>query len=137
MLTQKIYKPTDKMSDLICENYNMLQVLTRFGLSLGFGDRTIEEVCREQQVDCPTFLVVVNFLTVGECPLPDRMKALSVPALMDYLKRAHSYYLDFDPTSTLSGDIILHVNQLRFEKFLVGTTDFYREEDWRVECDNA
>lgn len=96
MLTQKIYKPTDKMSDLICENYNMLQVLTRFGLSLGFGDRTIEEVCREQQVDCPTFLVVVNFLTVGECPLPDRMKALSVPALMDYLKRAHSYYLDFE-----------------------------------------
>ena len=42
-----------------------------------------------------------------------------------------------NPTSTLSGDIILHVNQLRFEKFLVGTTDFYREEDWRVECDNA
>lgn len=28
----KIYKPTDKMSDLICENYALLQVLSRFGV---------------------------------------------------------------------------------------------------------
>ena len=49
----------------------------------------------------------------------------------------HFLLVVLSPTSTLSGDIILHVNQLRVEKFRVGTTDFYREEDWRVECDNA
>jgi len=33
------YSGTDKMSDLICENYNLLLVMSRFGLSLGFGDQ--------------------------------------------------------------------------------------------------
>ena len=40
------YVPTDKMSDLICGNYTLLQVMSRFGLSLGVGEATIEEVCR-------------------------------------------------------------------------------------------
>ena len=30
-----MYKPTDKMGDLICENYALLQVMSRFGISLG------------------------------------------------------------------------------------------------------
>ena len=34
--------------------------------------------------------------------------------------------------------ILLHVMQLRFEKFRVGTTDFSeRGADWRIECDSA
>ena len=41
------YKQTDRMSDLICENYPMLLVLSRFGISLGFGDKTIGEVCED------------------------------------------------------------------------------------------
>ena len=40
------YVPTDKMSDLICGNYTLLQVMSRFDLSLGFGDQTVQEVCR-------------------------------------------------------------------------------------------
>ena len=31
------YTPTDKMSYLICDNYTLLQVMSRFDLSLGFG----------------------------------------------------------------------------------------------------
>ena len=37
MCRPRSYKSTDKMSDLICENYALLQVLSRFGVSLGFG----------------------------------------------------------------------------------------------------
>ena len=33
------YAETDKMSELICENYKLLLVMSRFGLSLGFGAR--------------------------------------------------------------------------------------------------
>lgn len=42
------YSGTDKMSDLICENYNLLLVMSRFGLSLGFGDQTVQQVCERQ-----------------------------------------------------------------------------------------
>ena len=50
------YSGTDKMSDLICENYNLLLVMSRFGLSLGFGDQTVQQVCERQGVHTGTFL---------------------------------------------------------------------------------
>ena len=97
--TVRTYKPTDKMSDLICENYALLQVLSRFGLSLGFGDKSVQEVCEMNNVDCNTFLIVVNFLVEESNLIQDHPKGLSVPALMNYLKQAHHYFLDFQLTT--------------------------------------
>ena len=57
------YRATDKMSDLICDNYSLLMVMSRFGLSLGFGDRTVKDVCQAQGVDYKTFLAVANFIS--------------------------------------------------------------------------
>ena len=55
------YRATDKMSDLICDNYSLLMVMSRFGLSLGFGDRSVKDVCQAQGVDYKTFLAVAPF----------------------------------------------------------------------------
>ena len=89
------YVPTDKMSDLICGNYTLLQVMSRFDLSLGFGDQTVQEVCRANGVDCKTFLAVVNFITEENNRMTDEVQDLSIHALMNYLKQAHHYFLDF------------------------------------------
>lgn len=89
------YVPTDKMSDLICGNYTLLQVMSRFDLSLGFGDRTVQEVCQANGVDCKTFLAVVNFITEENNRMADEVQDLSIHALMSYLKQAHHYFLDF------------------------------------------
>mgnify|MGYP006981278367 CR=1 FL=1 len=51
MRQQKIYEADDKMINLIKDNYNVLQSLGCFGISLGFGDKTVSQVCEEQQVD--------------------------------------------------------------------------------------
>ena len=91
----KTYKPGDKMSDLICDNYALLQVLSRFGVSLGFGDKSVHEVCETDHVHCDTFLAVVNFLLEENNRMQDHLERLSIPALMDYLRRAHTYFLDF------------------------------------------
>ncbi len=90
------YKETDKMSDLICENYPMLLVTSRFGIALGFGDKSIGEVCRQNQVDAATYLRVVNFLT-EETPVAaeEADKDLSLEALITYLHNAHAYFLEF------------------------------------------
>ncbi|NDV65116.1 hemerythrin domain-containing protein [Bacteroides sp. 224] len=92
--TQK-YKPSDKMVDLISDNYTLLQVMSRFGLSLGFGEKTVKEVCEMNNVDCPTFLAVVNFVVEGFSRIDDSKEELSVPALVDYLHQSHIYFLDF------------------------------------------
>lgn len=82
-----------KMCDLISQNYQTLQVLGRFGLPLGVGDKTIEEVCREAGVHTQTFLAVVNF-KIGE-PMQVPLEQLSVQTLLAYLRNAHSYFFDF------------------------------------------
>lgn len=89
------YKSTDKMIDLISDNYTLLQVMSRFGLSLGFGDKTVKEVCEMNQVDHPTFLAVVNFMVEGYSRIDNGGEEISIPALVDYLRQAHTYFLDF------------------------------------------
>ena len=95
MSKRKVYTPTDKMSDIICDNYSLLQVMSRFDIPLGFGDASVEEVCQTNQVDCHTFLAVVNFINKGHSRSSLPYVDLSVQALMHYLKNAHHYFLDF------------------------------------------
>ena len=85
------------MSDLICDNYSLLMMMSRFGLSLGFGDKTVREVCEAQGVDCRTFLAVANFIGEEQCSYDETAgEEVSVTALMNYLKQAHTYFLDFN-----------------------------------------
>ena len=95
MSKKRVYISTDKMGDIICDNYSLLQVMSRFGLPLGFGDHSVEEVCKIYQVDCPTFLTVLNFTNKGPMRTSMIQNDVSVQALMDYLKNAHHYFLDF------------------------------------------
>ena len=85
------YTPTDLMRDLIDDNNLSLMVIGRFGISLGFGDATIQDVCRHNDVDCHTFLAVANFIAGKK----HDMYKVSLQPLMCYLKHTHSYFLDF------------------------------------------
>lgn len=94
---QHKYKETDKLSDLIIDNYSILMVMSRFGISLGFGDKSVKDVCSCQGVDYNTFLAVANFIDEGQQvydTIDDNKVSLS--SLMEYLRNAHSYFLDFN-----------------------------------------
>lgn len=47
MKNQKMYEPDDKLISIIRDNYNTLQSLGSFGINLGFGDKTVKEVCED------------------------------------------------------------------------------------------
>ena len=87
------YASDDRMCDLVCDRHAVLQVMSRFGIAPGFGDKTIAEVCTENGVDAPTFLAVVNLLLNDNTGYP--VEAVSVRSLTDYLRNAHRYFLDF------------------------------------------
>lgn len=89
------YHKTDRMVDLIDDNYRLLQVLSRFGMSLGFGDKTVDEVCRMHKVDTETFLVVINFVHSGYTAVSGNPEDISIAALIGYLQQSHVYFLDF------------------------------------------
>ncbi len=94
MKNQKMYEADDKMISIIADNYNILQSLGAFGINLGFGDKTVREVCEEQGVDAYTFLAVVNFTINGYRNYED-LEKLSVTTLLKYLKASHAYFIDF------------------------------------------
>lgn len=89
------YGVDDRMCDLVSMHYSVLLVMSRFGISLGFGERTIGETCGEAHVDASTFLAVVNLLISGEEGAAADPAGVSIEGLTDYLHRSHGYFLDF------------------------------------------
>ncbi|MBR1664729.1 MAG: response regulator transcription factor [Bacteroidaceae bacterium] len=84
------------MSDLIHDDYRLLQVISRFGVSLGFGDQSVDAACKASGVDTMTFLTVVNFIqSEGRLSVSELAKQVSVAELMRYLRRSHTYFVDF------------------------------------------
>lgn len=89
-----VYDQDNRMSDLVCDNYPVLLVMSRFGIALGFGDKTIGQVCEECEVHTGTFLAVVNLL-LDEGEAEDYKGDISVGALLGYLHNSHDYFLNF------------------------------------------
>jgi regulator of cell morphogenesis and NO signaling len=94
-----MYKPTDKMCDLMgvsARNANadnrVLQLVQRFGIPFGVGDKSIETICQENGVDCTTLLAVVNFAINGEYQYTPK---IDITTLRQYLENAHIYFMDF------------------------------------------
>lgn len=96
MYTIGKYRGSDKMSDLICENYPMLLVMSRFGISLGIEDKTIKEVCENNDVDETTFLTIINLLISEDNILSEHdLSKISIDSLISYLRNSHDYFLNY------------------------------------------
>lgn len=94
-----MYKPTDKMSELMGAgakhagtDNQVLQLIHRFGVPLGVGDKTIVKVCEETNIDCTTLLAIVNFAINREYTYNND---IHIPTLRQYLENAHNYFMHF------------------------------------------
>lgn len=88
-------KATDRMCDILTDDYMLLLMLGRFGISLGFGEKSVQEVCHEAGVDTDTFLAVANFNIGGPDAAAPYIEKVSVRTLITYLENTHTYFLDF------------------------------------------
>lgn len=88
----KGYLPSNNMRELIRDNNLVLMAISRFDIAFGFGDNSVETVCRENNVDMNTFLTVCNLLGGYDYSEKD----ISLPSLMGYLRRAHYSFLDVE-----------------------------------------
>lgn len=87
-----MYKASDKICDLMSREEDAIQIISRFGLEMGVGDQTIEQMCASHGVHTPTFLAVVNYKVFKQKALP---ADIDVPTLQRYLRNAHNYFLNF------------------------------------------
>lgn len=89
------YRAGDKLSYVLSKDYRLLQVMSRFGISLGFGEKSILEVCRQCGVDTYTFLAVINYVKNGADDSVQRIDNVNVESLLNYLKKTHVYFLNY------------------------------------------
>lgn len=82
-----------RMAELITAEPELVHILQRLGIALGFGDKTIAQVCEMHHVDVEFFMLIVNIYTHKHF-VPEQRKILSIPMeqLVPYLRLSHTYY---------------------------------------------
>lgn len=89
------FSPQMKMADLVHVNYKNLSVLSRLGISLGFGEKTVDEVCKRYNVDVNLLLLICNVLLDTEMiPAEEQIAKCPVEQVVHYLQQSHQYYLN-------------------------------------------
>ena len=83
------------MSTLIAREHQAIHIIGRFGVPLGVGEKTIEEVCREQHIHTETFLTIINYKLDNEAHRRDLYESIDLRTLITYLRNAHSYFFEF------------------------------------------
>lgn len=85
------YRPNQTMRETIRDNSMLLMAISRFDIAFGFGDKSISDVCADNGIDTNTLLAVFNLLSEKDFS----HYSVALPSLMDYLKRAHSSFLNY------------------------------------------
>ncbi len=82
-----------KLSEGIFFDSSLIPVIYRFGITLGVGDKTIEEICIEKGLSTSFFLAIINtFINASYVP-EDVEDIFDTKILLDYLGKTNDYYL--------------------------------------------
>lgn len=90
-----IFNKKMKMSELIDADYHLLLLLNRLNISLGFGEKSVEAVCKENDFDTDCFLFLANYQS-NKCitNIQEVFSKLPLAPFLRYLKNSHSYFLE-------------------------------------------
>lgn len=86
--------PTTKVADLVDYDSHLLLMLNRFNIPLGFGDKTIKEVCLINNVDMDCFISITQLLLNPKLIDAKTLLNLNPLAVVDYLRYSHSYFTE-------------------------------------------
>ncbi len=95
MIKSRLFSSDSRLSDLITAHPSLLSLLSRLGISLGFGDRSIADVCEESGVDTAFFLLICNVYTFNNyVPSTAAILGTDMTGLVPYLEKSHKYYVE-------------------------------------------
>lgn len=89
------FQPNMRMADMIAANHNLILVFPRLGLRLGFGEKSVKEVCDSMGISSEVLLLICNLYTFEDYTVDvTTLRSEDVQAVVAYLKRSHRYYVD-------------------------------------------
>lgn len=88
-----IYTVHTKLVDIILDNSDLITVLERMGISLGFGEATVGTICKQNELDDEFFLMLCRIYHNPKfVPDSNILTHTALPQILRYLKASHNYY---------------------------------------------
>ncbi|MCG8699078.1 MAG: hemerythrin domain-containing protein [Bacteroidales bacterium] len=81
-----------KMADVIHLDYRLIPIIGRFGIEYGFGNKTVAEVCEDNQINVWFFLEIINSYHNPEYFPKKQLQNFNVQLIIQYLSNTHTYY---------------------------------------------
>ncbi len=119
-----------KMADLVNLDFTLVGVLSRMGIPFGFGDATVEEVCRRQGVHTGSFLLICSVYAFdGYRPAKEALDKADLHDIVRYLHLSHDYYIHVALKElSLALDSLMEPCGARERKVLDTFFEGYKEE---------
>lgn len=90
-----IISSNTKLSQIIIDDPTILSVLSRFGISLGVGDMTIEQICQQKKMNVVFFTTILNTFRDPDFFPEKVLYSFEAHLIVDYLKKTNQTYLQF------------------------------------------
>ena len=85
--------PDTKLCEVIVDEPSVVQVINRFDIVLGVGDRTIKSICKEKGIDTSFFITILNAFIHESFFLENVTGAFNAGDVVDYLRKTNNSYL--------------------------------------------
>ncbi len=83
-----------KMGDAVLHDPKMLIVLNRFDIKLGFGDKTIEQICNEHNINIEFFIEISNAFHDSTYFTENKLKQFPLELIVSFLINSHNIYIN-------------------------------------------
>ncbi len=92
-LTHKTYiKEQMKMADLLFENPYLMLMMQHFGINFVVQDKSVEQVCRENQINKDVFIAIANLYNGFQELDAAKFSVSDIHSVIIFLKNSHDYY---------------------------------------------
>ena len=81
-----------KAADLIYQNRELILVFERIGIPLGFGEKTVEDISREHNININLLLNLLNLQDNTGYKPEMKLNETDIPVIVMYLKKSHDYF---------------------------------------------
>lgn len=81
-----------KLAEVVQTNFNTLSVISRFGIQLGFGDKSVKEVCSDYGINYDFFLEILNAFHDPSYFPQKHLQSFLVEEIVTYLRKTHQNY---------------------------------------------
>jgi regulator of cell morphogenesis and NO signaling len=83
-----------KIADIILDNPYLLLMLEHLEINLEVREKTIEQICRENNIDTDLFLTIAGLFNGIKASIATDYTSGNIHTIIRYLEKSHQYYLN-------------------------------------------